>query len=243
VSIEHPATIGLRSVPLQDWLARCEGDDALLRRRAELIESAADDVLACGPEAQAAVTELAAFLSARDGHHFQGDGPQLMAQLGRAYAEDIVVLTPREPAHIVSAAALCFPNRWRLADKVGRPLLAVHAPVPDYAGRLSEQVDFFLARLRPQRCFTRSNWGLTSTPELHLPHAVAPVNLARDAVFFVREEHQSFVKLEDSQAVVFTIRTVVTAWADMTPDVRAAIRTQTDALSAEWRAYKSIAGS
>jgi dimethylamine monooxygenase subunit A len=242
VSIDHPATIGIKSAKLDTWLQRRPEDGPTLALRADLIARQPNDVLALMPVAEPALRELAAYLAARDNFTLPIAPPDMLAYLGQTYVQDICILTPENAHYILSGAVLCFPNRWRLADKAGKPILAVHAPVPDYAAHLSSQVDFFLNRLRPMRCFERSNWGLASTPTLHLPHAVAPVNLARDAIFFVRCEDQSFVKLPDSQAVVFTIRTTVTPWADVAPEDRAAIIAQCADLSPEWRAYKSITG-
>ena len=138
------------------------------------------------------------------------------------------------------SAVLCFPNRWRLADKAGKPIIAVHAPVPEYADKLSSQVDFFLDRLRPGRRFTRSNWGLASSATLHLPDPIAPVNPLADSNFFMRREDQSFVKLPISSAVIFTIRTTVTPWAEVSPEDRAAVVDYAKTLPPAWLGYKSM---
>jgi hypothetical protein len=51
---------------------------------------------------------------------------------------------------VLAAAVVCSPNRWRLADKIGRDLTAVHGPVPGYAGALGPPVDRLLGPpLRP----------------------------------------------------------------------------------------------
>jgi hypothetical protein len=240
MSIDHPATIGIKAADIAAWLQPRPDDGPTLALRADLIAHRRGDVIAVIPTGEPAVRELAAYLSLRDQLTLPAAPSDILAALGRLYAEDICVLTPDGAPYILSAAILCFPNRWRLADKAGKPILAVHAPVPDYADKLSSQVDFFLGRLRPGRCFTRSNWGLVSTPTLHLPDPVAPVNPNTDSNFFMRREDQSFVKLPDSGAVVFTIRTTVTPWLDLTPEDRAAILEQTKHLSPEWLKYKSM---
>ena len=38
---------------------------------------------------------------------------------------------------VFTAGVLCFPSRWRLMEKIGKPLSAVHGPVPLYADRLA----------------------------------------------------------------------------------------------------------
>jgi hypothetical protein len=237
MAVTHPATVGIKAAELGEWLKPRPGDEAVLKLRAALIATKPEAVLARSAAAEAGVLELAAYLSARDGFKISGD---MLPELGRRYAEDICILTPDGAQHILSAAVLCFPNRWRLADKAGKPILAVHGPVPEYAEKLSSQVDFFLGRLRPGRCFTRDNWGLVSTPVLHLPDPVAPVNPLKDEHFYVRREEQSFVKLPNSGVVVFTIRTSVTPWAEVSPADRAGVLEQAKTLSTEWLAYKSM---
>ena len=49
------------------------------------------------------------------------------------------------------AAVLCFPSRWRLADKMDRLMGAIHGPVPFYADRLARPVDRFMRLLKPGR--------------------------------------------------------------------------------------------
>ncbi|MSO97068.1 MAG: DUF3445 domain-containing protein [Rhodospirillaceae bacterium] len=240
MTIAHPATIGIEAASLETWLRNQPGDEAQLAIRTEIITHQRDDVLALLPGAEPGVCELGQHLANRDGLSLPAQPFDILAALGRTYAEDICVLTPQAEQYILSGAILCFPNRWRLCDKVGKPIIAVHDPVPDYAGQLSNQVDFFLTRLRPGRCFRRSNWGLVSTPTLHLPAAAPPVNPTRDADFYMRQEEQAFVKLPNTGAVIFTIRTTVTAWAEVPAPTREAILAQTGQLSPEWLAYKSI---
>jgi hypothetical protein len=112
--------------------------------------------------------------------------------------------------------------------------------VPDYARALAEQVDRFVARLRPLRLFRRSNWGLARTPELYTPQPETPVDPRREPCV-VRCERQSFVKLPQSGATVFSIRTTTTGWHDLAAADQALLLRRIAALSPAWRAYKSIA--
>ncbi len=240
MTIDHPATIGIKTAELSEWLRRHPTDAQTLALRADLIASKRSDVLAFMPESDAGLRELASYLSARDQIILAGDAAEILAELGRRYAEDICILTPHGAQYLLSGAILCFPNRWRLDEKAGKPIVAVHAPVPEYADKLSTQVDFFLSRLRPGRSFMRSNWGLVSVDMLHLPDPVAPVNPFTDTQFFMRREDQSFVKLPESNAVVFTIRTTVTPWHDVPAAERQEVLAQTKVLSPEWLSYKSM---
>ena len=68
-----------------------------------------------------------------------------------------------------TAASLCFPSRWRLLDKIGKPLAAVHGPVPLYAERLAGPVDRFMRNLKPGHIASRLNWSLLDDPALFQP--------------------------------------------------------------------------
>ncbi len=207
-------------------------------------------MIAALPEAEQAVTELTGLLRAR---HLEiakcADSILTLSAIGRTVAEDLCILTKaRGDAYRLTAGILCFPNRWRLVEKIGGDMLAVHGPVPEYAGHMSDGIDRFLARLRPQRPFIRSNWGLASSPELYLPYPSAPVDFRQTptptfldtARVFLRQEEQSFLKLTETDAVIFSIRTTVTPWDDVPENVRAGIGETVAGLGWDWRDYKSI---
>jgi hypothetical protein len=222
-----------------DWLKPAPGDAALLAERARIIAAHEADVIGFLPVAEAAVRELASLLA---GQGICVDTRETPARILKAIAlqkaEDLLILTD-PPRFTLGAAILCFPNRWRLADKLGHRVMTIHDPVPDYADDMGAQVDRFLERLRPGRGFVRTGWGLASSPELFLPAPIAPVIPGRgDHV--LREELQSFLKLPETGAVVFSIRTRITPWSRVPEDRRAAITAAMAELSPAWKAYKSI---
>ena len=241
----NPLRLGLEPVALEDWLRPRAGDGDILEDRARLATERPGAVLGLLNGGAAAVTELADMLRDRGPTATHGPLPDaaardLLAILAGTVAEDLLFLTPDgADDFILTAAVLCFPNRWRLTEKMGRGLTAIHGPVPEYAEALATPVDRFLARLRPGRAFVRSNWGLSSSPALHLPDPVPTVDPESEDGFF-REEQQGFVKLAASGAVVFSIRTTVTPWALVADPVRAAVRAAAKDLSPAWRAYKSL---
>jgi hypothetical protein len=237
----HPLRLGLEPLDLAAWLRPRPGDDAILAERAQLLADKADEVMAYAPEAANAVEEIAAMLRGRD--LVLGGSPEPVATLraiGVGLAEDILLLTPRDDRYILTAGVLCFPNRWHLREKVGGDLMSIHAPVPDYKEVLASPVDRFMAKLRPDRAFRRHNWGLASSPARHLPDPVPPVAPEQAENAFLREEEQSFVKLVQSGAVVFTIRTTITPWRDVAETRRGAILQAIGVLSPAWLAYKSL---
>lgn len=131
-------------------------------------------------------------------------------QAGRLVQEDLCLLERLAPGWSLQAASLCFPSRWRLADKIGLPLGAVHSPVPGYDDVLQSRVDSLLDRL-DDTIVWRRNWFIHPDASLHQPDRPMtgdPV-IARDRCgqdLFVRSERQTLRKLPSSGWCLFTIR-------------------------------------
>jgi hypothetical protein len=231
----HPLQLGLAPLDLADWLKPEPGDDALLVERARLVAEHEDQVIGALPEADGAVRELARLLGVEARTSSLID---LLSAIARAKAEDLLILI--DPGHYrLGAGILCFPNRWRLTEKLGKPVIAIHDPVPDYADGIGAQVDRFLERLRPDRVYSRTGWGLASAPTLFLPAPIAPVTPG-SGDYMLREEVQTFRKLPETEALVFSIRTRIMPWSSVPEDRRAAITETLSELSPAWKAYKSI---
>jgi hypothetical protein len=108
---------------------------------------------------------------------------------------------------------LCFPSRWRLMDKLGKPLSMVHAPVPIYAERLSRPVDRFMRHVRHGHIASRLNWSVLDDATLFQPGGKWRVQgnidiTAQNAgdLLFLRVERQTLRRLPESNAVLFGIR-------------------------------------
>jgi hypothetical protein len=79
-----------------------------------------------------------------------------LAEVGAQVAEDLLILRASGDQELI-AGHLCFANGWCLNERLGRPLLAVHDPVPGYAETLGEPTRNLLARLKPVAP-SASNW-------------------------------------------------------------------------------------
>lgn len=132
---------------------------------------------------------------------------------GRLVQEDLCVIDASGPAPVLAAAVLCAPSRWRLAEKIGRPLAGVHEHVPLYADRLSGAVDRFMRALRPGKLAERLNWSVLDDGALfqlggkhraeHDPSVTAANAPDR---LFLRVERQTLMRLPRSGHVLFAIR-------------------------------------
>ena len=134
--------------------------------------------------------------------------------VGRQVVEDLILLSGDAGAGFpVIAGQLCFPNDWSLPDKLGRPLLEVHAPVPGFARQAGEATLRLLERLRPGRPVWRANWAIRATDALDLSPRAGPVPVDHvDAgnageTLFVRVERQTLSRLPETGAILFTVHT------------------------------------
>nr|WP_269204497.1 DUF3445 domain-containing protein [Motilibacter deserti] len=143
--------------------------------------------------------------------------PALRARLhpvdlaGRLVPEDLCLhLHDADGVLRLVAASVAFPSRWLLADKLGQPVDAIHAPVPGYAAQIGTPVDLVLRKLTPERGLWRLNGSVLDDPALFQPVAVprvAPAAVPESV--FLRVERQTLRRLPATGAVVFTIRTYV----------------------------------
>ncbi len=151
------------------------------------------------------------------------DAPLLT--LGRLVQEDLCLMLPRDGVHVLAGAILCFPARWRLADKFMRPLVAIHEPVPSYDADIARRVQRLFDGLQVGRPLWRFNTLWDNDPALFQPgpRAVRCETAAREAPYF-RSERQCLLRLPVTRAVVFSIHTYVVARAVVTGPGAAAPR-------------------
>ena len=168
---------------------------------------------------------------------------------GRLVQEDLCLIDPSGAAPVLAAAILCAPSRWRLSEKIGRPLGAVHGPVPIYAAHLQGPVDRFMRALRPGRVAERMNWGVLDDGALYQEEGTGRTafdpSITPDAVpgrLFLRVERQTVMRLPESGFVLFAIRVHsyplgrVLAVPGAAGDLAAAIGALPDGMTA----YKSL---
>jgi len=239
-------SMGLRALDQLDWILVDEHRDRDLARKAELLAARHAEVFAAlpTPGVDAASQEVLDLVVATTGDAPQPDLHPLDAA-GRMVQEDLCILVPRDGAHHLDAASLCFPSYWRLADKLGRPLLEVHDPVAHYEEELGPKVDRFLARLRPERPVWRRNWSIHDDPEYFLPEPTEPHDVDAPERLWLRSERQTLRRLAASGAVLFTIRTqqVPLAVVAARPDVAHRLAAAIAAWSPELQAYKGGHGA
>ena len=177
----HRLAMGLKALDPDEWI---EIDDRFaddLARRRRLLAERHDEVFGALPGSESGQREVLGLLldhlprrfpdrfevadgrvrNRVTGESFALDeGESGMAPLelaGRLVQEDLCLMRPDPEGYVLVAGVLCFPSHWRLRDKLGRPLSAIHRPVPGYADRLAGTVDRFFAQIRPERPVWRLN--------------------------------------------------------------------------------------
>jgi hypothetical protein len=235
---------GLSPLDPADWVVVDPDYADQMPERDRLLADRPDETMARTPEAGPALAEFRAALLAhlladgrwrRDGGAIRRpDGAAIpenlptLALAGRLCQEDFLLLAPAEPEYRLIAGVLCFPSRWSLTEKLGRPMTRIHGPVPHYAERLARRVNRVFEALAPERPLVRVNWLTHRTARLDLPQregGKAPAAAAETGEgWFLRTERQTLLRLPETRVVVFGVKTTVTPFDDLTDPQRRALR-------------------
>ncbi|MDB2469251.1 DUF3445 domain-containing protein [Alphaproteobacteria bacterium] len=162
----------------------------------------------------------------------------LLAPFPKAVADDTTAVKWQ-----LVAASLCFPAHWVLAEKMSKPLAAIHDPVPHYDERLAGPVDRFFNKMTVGPISARMNWSLQIGTDLFTPHRAQKHAAAGDLdnnQLCLRLENQTLRKLQQTGFVLFTIRThiePVSRWKH-TPDAIEDLAKMLKDMSSESQSYK-----
>ncbi len=261
--------LGLTAVAEPAWIEFDEHYPAHLAERHRLLDEQRAEVLEAVPGSEAMQAELLAVLAdhlaehhrdwfTRRGrvmdNHLLGETLSLdgdpLDRIGRLVQEDFCLLRDEGDGTLTLVAAiLCFPSRWRLSSKMGRPLGAIHTPVPMYKDKLERPVDRFLSALRTGRIAQRLNWSIMDDPTLFQPtgHGVNDFDCHVTAAnagetLFMRVERQTFRRLPATGGIAFGIRVHVTPLAPIValPGEAARLLAAVQALPPAMERYKSM---
>tara|TARA_R110002012_G_scaffold295307_1_gene491770 strand:- start:427 stop:1344 length:918 start_codon:yes stop_codon:yes gene_type:complete len=168
---------------------------------------------------------------------------------GRLVQEDLCLMTPGEEGYVLHAASLCFPGRWVLAEKLGRPMMGIHEPVSGYAEKLGKPVDRFFTHLKADKPVARLNWSVMDDPALFQTSGhsmteekseITPENAGE--CLWLRVERQTLRRLPQSGDILFTIRTFVDPLSalESRPDLAAGLRGAIADMPEGMQRYKSL---
>lgn len=261
--------LGLTTVAEPDWIEFDTHYPAHMAERHRLLDHRRAEVLEAIPGSEPIQEEMLAMLAAHlTTHHpawFTRDGDRIanhlldqaldlgadpLDRIGRLVQEDVCLLRDEGDGTLTLVAAiLCFPSRWRLSSKMGKPLAAIHTPVPLYKDTLERPVDRFLSALKSGRIAKRLNWSIMDDPTLFQPtgHGVndfechVTADNAGDTLV-MRVERQTFRRLPRTGAIAFGIRVHVTPLAQIAaiPGEATRLLAAVQALPPAMERYKSM---
>lgn len=263
--------MGLRALDPAAWFWITDTYEDEIAEKCRLLAERPEEVLAVLPEAAEACSELLDLmidhLPEHHPEHFtrveggiavhaQGeritrDVREPLRWAGLLVQEDLCLMgAGAEGAYRLTAASLCFPSRWRLADKLGRPLREIHGGVPGFGERLGTPVDRFFSALTVDRPVWRANWSVQDDPELFQPipkQHMRRVELDGADVgdhLFLRVERQTLRRLPRSGQVLFTIHTMVRPLAEVArlPGAAAALAARIGEMPEPMLGYKNMLG-
>ena len=71
-----------------------------------------------------------------------------LIEAGRLTQHDLCIMEENGDEHVLSAACLCFPSSWSLDEKIGKPLIKIHEPVPSYDDQIAKRVQRLFDAIR-----------------------------------------------------------------------------------------------
>jgi len=264
--------MGLNELNLGEWIEIDSNYCAEIEQKRRLLADRFADVFAAQPGSETGGREalelLTAHLAQRFPESFALDDSRFSNALtgetwnlrdaplhpldlaSRCVQEDLCLMQKRGEIYFLAAAAVCFPSRWKLRDKIGAPMREIHAPVPFYDEKIGASSDRFLNLLAADKPVWRINWSLHDSPELFQPEA-APAAIGSGIItadnagdsLWLRAERQTLRRLPLSGNILFTIRTYVRPLRDYaTREHAAALAEALRNLPPETIAYKGLSG-
>ncbi|CAN2183498.1 Protein of unknown function DUF3445 [Candidatus Nanopelagicaceae bacterium] len=217
-------SMGLRSLDEASWLE--DGDDLAgqIVERIELSTSAREIVYQELPGYEVPIEELFERIAANlkqfhsDKYSFEDsritylptgtkadlNASDRLLQVATIIGEDLVVLSRENDEWRIVAGAVLFPSRWKLTEKIGKGMDAVHAPVPGYQSALAPYMTATFDKITADRPVWRKNWSLHSTEDLHQPTSIHEV--ASPENYWWRTERQTLTRAHSGDFLFFTIR-------------------------------------
>lgn len=254
--------MGLRSLEPQFWLE--PGADLLqqIPERIELAATKTETVYQELPGYQSAVAELVNRIVENLNEFHDRDysftpntvthiptntivslnSPDVLLQIASIIGEDLVVLSREDNEWKIVAGAVIFPSRWRLSEKIGKGMDAVHAPVPGYEVALAPYMTATFDKIGSDRPVWRKNWSLHSTEHLHQPTSIHQQVSPED--YWWRTERQTLTRSSEGDFLYFTIRNRAEPLAWIKDDATSALEFSKtlESLTPETIAYKSLQG-
>jgi hypothetical protein len=224
--------MGTKPLEVAQWLPSDEETAPTIAMKRELLRNRRDEVL---------VAEFC-------GVPLHARGIDALVEASLLVADDIVVMQPKsvdggEQQLVVVAGVVCSPSRWSIQTKLNSSMMAVHAPVPQYAEHVGKAVDTTLPRLRVDQPMVRSNWTIEDHCALFQPVAPSKPLVQDPTQLWIRMERQTLRALPQTGGSMFTIRTYqqpITEYVARGKDVATTLYSLVKRLPDDVAKYKSL---
>jgi hypothetical protein len=230
--------MGLRSLEAADWLEAGDDLSTQIPERIELSKNSREIVYQELPGYRSAITELIARIVAnlKEFHsseylftessvtHLPSQetvdlhSSDALLHIASIIGEDLVVLARENEEWKIVAGAVIFPSRWKLSEKIGKGMDAVHTPVPGFAESLAPYMTATFDKITADRPVWRKNWSLHSTADLHQPTSIHTPAIPEN--YWWRTERQTLTRAEAGEFLYFTIRNRAEplSWIKVSPE-------------------------
>lgn len=202
--------VGVKPLDIANWFVRDNEWEPTLAMKRTLLAERYDAVVACRDDGHEVAQEAAELVLGWLGTSTTRTGIDALVDAALAVPDDLTVLRslPDGDAEQLPfvAGVVCSPSRWRLTEKIGLDMLAVHKPVALYAEHIGAAVDTTLTRLSPEKPIWRSNWTLEDHPALFQPQSPQQPLVQHASELWIRIERETLRRLPRTRGVLFTIR-------------------------------------
>jgi len=203
--------LGAFPVEISNWLLRDAETDLTITLKKKLLSTRRDEVVGLLPGGQDVAQEAAQIIGQWAGLEITSTGIDALVDASLLVADDLAVLQPIKSTDgveqlLLTAAVVCCPSRWMLAEKMGHDMLTIHRPVAKYAEQVGAAVDNYFQRITAEKTVWRSNWIIQDHPALFQPQ-IPSVPLAKSPdELWIRMERQTLRRLPKTGGILFTIR-------------------------------------
>ena len=240
--------LGAFPIEIANWLPRDAETDLTIALKKKLLATRRDEVVGFESGGEAVAQEAAQIVSQWAGVELSSTGINALVDASLLVADDLAVLQPVNSLDgseklLLTAAVVCCPSRWSLAEKMGHDMLAVHAPVAKYAEHVGAAVDNYFQRLTVEKPVWRSNWIIQDHPALFQPVIPPGPLLENPQDLWIRMERQTLRRLPETGGILFTIRGYqqpLPEYLSRSKQIAQNLRTMLERLPDDVAQYKSV---
>jgi hypothetical protein len=195
----------LKPISGDKWLLPDTEADAWLASKHTLMLHAPEKVSG-GEMDSAPAQELQDLVQGHVPRLLENGWPNALMSAASLVSDDLIILDSDRPNDWrLMAGVLCAPTFWTLPERVGLDLGGLHGPVPGGDPELAGRIGRVFSGLQPGIVLERFNWTVQVTGERFTPERPNPAGCTIGDLY-LRVERQTIRKLEETGAVVFTIR-------------------------------------